>query len=340
MKFPRLCLLGATGAVGEEFVRVIERFADEFVSLDLLASGRSAGKRLSVKGREYIVQDVETYDFSRADIAFFSAGSAVSKVYAPLASAAGCVVIDNTSLYRMDANKKLVITQVNGHLLRDVVPGEIIANPNCSTIQIVKALAPIHREFGVDHCVASTYQAASGAGRKAVDELIYQVNDSTVGRHESKCFVTPLAFNVIPIIDELYESGWTKEELKITRETRKIFGDASVAITATAVRVPVKRGHSVALYVRTNEPVSLDRVKALFAENTEVLLTPFNLVPTPRYIEDPSKVYLGRLRTNPDDPRGLWLWIVADNLWVGAAYNGFQIAEELCRNRIGSRWAS
>lgn len=326
----RLCLVGATGAVGTEFLRVIERFKPEFSSLDLVASSRSAGKTLTVLGKQYVIQDVESYDFSRADVAFFSAGSSVSKVHGPRASAAGCVVVDNTSFFRMDPDKKLVVPQINGDLLRDVVRGEIIANPNCSTIQIVKVLGPIAKTFGIEYAVASTYQAASGAGIKAVDELNEQLRAPTLSVSDSKCFVAPLAMNVIPLIDELYPDGWTKEELKITRESRKILRDDALSITATAVRVPVVTGHSVALYVRTKRPVDLAEFHGSFEGNREVVVYPDGkTIPTPRFIEDPAKTYVGRVRLNPDDPCGLWTWIVADNLWVGAAYNGFQIAEQL-----------
>lgn len=327
MPSPRICLVGATGAVGAAFLQVLERFRPELSSIALLASARSVGKPFEVLGRTLRVEDVEGFDFSRVDLAFFTAGSAVSRAHGPRAAAAGCIVIDNTSFFRLDADKKLVVPQVNGALLDDVSRGEIIANPNCSTIQIVKALHPLLRRFGVRDAVACTYQAASGAGAKAVDELLEHQAQPALGPRDSKYFVAPLAANVVPIIDEHYEDGWTKEELKITRESRKILGRPAFAITATAVRVPVVTGHSIALYVRTEEPASLPALREAFAGNDEVELRLGRNAPTPRFLEDRAKVYLGRVRVNPDDPRGLWVWIVADNLWVGAAYNGYQIAK-------------
>lgn len=331
MVAPRICLVGATGAVGTAFLEVLERFRPEVSSVALLASARSAGRPIEVLGRQIVVEDVESFDFARADVAFFTAGSAVSKAHAPRASAAGCVVVDNTSFFRMDPDKKLVVPQVNGELLDDVRRGEIIANPNCSTIQIVKVLKPIIARFGIRDAVASTYQAASGAGTKAVDEMFEHAGRRELGPGDSRCFVAPLAYNVVPIIDELYDDGWTKEELKITRESRKILGKPALRITATAVRVPVVAGHSVALYVRTAETVSLGALAAAFEGNNEVELRlgRGEPPPTPRFLADRAKVYVGRVRLNPDDPRALWVWVVADNLWVGAAYNGYQIAEAL-----------
>ena len=326
----RLCIVGATGAVGTEFIRVLERFRPDFSSLDLVASARSAGNRISVLGTEHVVKDIETYDFARSDVAFFSAGSRVSKSHAPRASAAGCVVVDNTSFFRMDADKKLVVPQINGDLLSDVAPGEIIANPNCSTIQIVKVLHPIEKALGIESAVASTYQAASGAGVKAVDELLVHLGEPVLSVSASKSFVVPLAMNVIPLIDELYDDGWTKEELKITLESRKILRESRLAITATAVRVPVVTGHSVAMYIKTRRPVGFGEFHSIFEGNPEVHVYRDNKqVPTPRFIEDPAKTYVGRVRLNRDDPCGIWTWIVADNLWVGAAYNGYQIAEAI-----------
>lgn len=326
----RWCLVGATGAVGTEFIRVLERFKPSISSLSFLASTRSAGKRINVLGREVVVENVEAFDFARADVAFFSAGSSISKAHAPRASAAGCIVVDNTSHFRMDEDKKLVVPQINGDLLINVSRGEIIANPNCSTIQIVKVLHPISKLFGIESAVASTYQAASGAGSKAVDELDGHLRSPGLSETDSKYFVTPLAMNVIPQIDELYEDGWTKEELKITRESRKILREPRLAITATAVRVPVITGHSVALYIKTHRPVDIAELHCSLRMNREVVFFPDSKKPpTPRFIRDKTKTYVGRVRVNPDDRHGLWTWIVADNLWVGAAYNGYQIAEQI-----------
>lgn len=330
----RLSLVGATGAVGTQFLRVIDHLDLSFSSLDLIASKRSAGSTVTFRGRALPVVAIEDYDFSKCDVSFFTAGSKVSGEYGPRAAAAGCIVVDNTSRFRLDEGIDLIVPQLNGSLVQRNRAGSIIANPNCSTIQIVKVLAPIRELFGVRDVVVSTYQAASGAGQKAVDELLAHTRSETPAPR-SEYFRAPLAFNVVPVIDELYPSGWTKEELKIVHESRKIMQVPELRLTATAVRVPVVVGHSVAMFTRTERPVDVAALLDSFARNREVVACPDDRIPTPRFIAERDKTYVGRIRLDPDDPRGLWTWIVADNLWVGAAYNGGQIIQMLVEQHTG-----
>ncbi|MEZ4238215.1 MAG: aspartate-semialdehyde dehydrogenase [Myxococcota bacterium] len=321
----RVALVGATGAVGAAFLEIIEHMEMPYERLDLLASARSAGKRLKVGDTELEVKALDDHDFSNNDVAFFSAGASVSDAFARKATSAGCTVVDNSSRFRMDADVPLVVPQINGRLLADLPKGSLIANPNCSTIQIVKALEPIRRLFGHRSTIVSTYQAASGAGASAVREMLAQSREEPLAT-ESRHFLKPLAYNVVPVIDKLFDTGWTKEELKITQETRKILDDATIHITATTVRVPVVTGHSVAMYTHTERPVDRDRLVAELQGNPEVVMCEDDAIPTPRFLEQREMTYVGRIRVDPDNPNGLWTWVVADNLWVGAAYNGAQIA--------------
>jgi aspartate-semialdehyde dehydrogenase len=324
----RMALVGATGAVGSAFLDVLRHLELPSDELDLLASRRSAGRKLAVGSREIEVQALDDYDFSKCDVAFFSAGGDISGAFARKATAAGCTVIDNTSRFRMDADVPLIVPQINGALLLDLPRGALIANPNCSTIQIVKVMAPIKRLFGHRSSVISTYQAASGAGAGAARELMAH-SRAEVPPDSSECFVRPLAFNVVPVIDKFLDDGFTKEERKITEESRKILGAPDLRVTATAVRVPVATGHAVAMFTQTEEPVDVARLVADLEANPEVVVCDDSAIPTPRFIERRDQTYVGRIRLDPGDPCGLWTWIVADNLWVGAAYNGAQIAQAL-----------
>jgi aspartate-semialdehyde dehydrogenase len=323
-----MALVGATGAVGGAFLDVLRFLELPTDRLDLLASRRSAGRSVDVGGEAREVGALDDYDFSTCDVAFFSAGGDVSGAFAREATAAGCTVIDNTSRFRMDPDVPLVVPGINGEVLEDLGPGALIANPNCSTIQIVKVMAPIRRLFGHRRSVISTYQAASGAGAKAADELMAH-SRAEVPPPTSEHFVRPLAFNVVPVIDKLLDDGFTKEERKITEEARKILGAPDLAVTATAVRVPVHTGHAVAMFTETEADVDVARLIDTLRADPEVVCCDDAELPTPRFIERKDQTYVGRIRLDPDDPRGLWTWIVADNLWVGAAYNGARIAEAL-----------
>lgn len=324
----RMALVGATGAVGGAFLEVLQHLQLPLDRLDLLASRRSAGRELQAGGHTLEVRALEDYDFSACDVAFFSAGGAISGEHAPRATAAGATVVDNSSRFRMDPAVPLVVPQINGALLADLPAGSLIANPNCSTIQIVKILEPIRRLFGHRSSVISTYQAASGAGSAAMQELRDHSLADPVPLGSGH-FLRSLAYNVVPVIDQLFDDGWTKEERKITQETRKILGDEGLRVTATTVRVPVANGHSVAMYTETEAPIDRARLLAELQDNPEVVVCDDDAIPTPRSITRPEMTYVGRVRVDPDNPSGLWTWIVADNLWVGAAYNGAQIAAAL-----------
>ncbi|HHO54518.1 MAG TPA: aspartate-semialdehyde dehydrogenase [Deltaproteobacteria bacterium] len=324
----RMALVGATGAVGGAFLDVLEHMKMPVETLDLLASRRSAGRRLRLGDQELEVQALDDYDFSACDVAFFSAGGSISDTFAPRATAAGCTVVDNSSRFRMDPDVPLIVPQINGSLLAELPQGSLIANPNCSTIQIVKILDPIQRLFGHRRSIVSTYQAASGAGSAAVRELMAHSRAEPVPS-SSEHFPRSLAYNVVPVIDQLFDDGWTREEVKITRESRKILRIDDLQITATTVRVPVATGHSVAMYTETASPVDRARLLGELEGNPEVVVCGDDEIPTPRAIARPEMTYVGRIRVDPDNPSGLWTWIVADNLWVGAAFNGAQIAAAL-----------
>ncbi|WP_394134517.1 aspartate-semialdehyde dehydrogenase [Aliivibrio fischeri] len=316
-----VAIIGATGAVGTEFLNVLERKNIKIDQLFLVASSRSAGNEVQTYMGKLKVIDIEHFDFSKAQISFFSAGGSVSKKWAPIAANAGSIVIDNTSVFRMDNDKPLMCPEVNG--TPTVAP--IIANPNCSTIQIVKALAPIHNLFGLKKVVVSTYQSVSGAGNAGVDELHFQLlND----RSKSSIFSESIAHNVIPQIDRMLDSGSTFEEEKVRNESRKILGLPDLDVVCTAVRVPVFRGHSAAITVETEHPINTSLLYSTYKElnHLEVSSTTFH---TPRGIYNPALTYISRIRQNPDNDKSLSLWVVADNLWVGAALNGVLIAEQI-----------
>ncbi|SFM91858.1 aspartate-semialdehyde dehydrogenase [Marinobacter pelagius] len=324
---PVIAIVGATGAVGSEFLLVLKKMGFEFEQLHLIASKRSAGKVLKTVFGDYEVVDIEQFDFSQVKYAFFSAGGNVSREWAPKAAAQGAIVIDNTSAFRMQDTVPLIIPEIN----RSAYTGQkLISNPNCSTIQLVRALAPIHERFGVRKVIASTYQAVSGAGNEGVNGLHASLVDSE-GAGDSSPFSRPIAHNVIPQIDRFMDNGFTFEEEKVRFETRKILNEPDMFVTCTAVRVPVFRGHSVAAYIETDKALDMGAVKAaLVGQGIKVAQNPEDF-PTPRTIANKEDVYVGRIRREPDARNGLWLWVVADNLWVGAAWNAVRIARELER---------
>lgn len=327
-----VAVLGATGLVGRQIIETLEERKFPIDTLYLLASERSAGEDIKFAGEDIEVIHVETFDFANAHIALFSAGGSVSEKYAPIAAEAGCVVIDNTSHFRYDYDVPLVVPEVNPEALSDFRNRNIIANPNCSTIQMMVALKPIYDAYGIDRINVTTYQSVSGGGKKAVDELAKQTANLMNARPlENDVFPKQIAFNVIPQIDSFEDNGYTREEMKMVWETQKIFGDSSVMVNPTAVRVPVFYGHAEAIHLETRMPVDVEHVKQLL-----------NDAPGVEYIEDEQDyptpvtdasgndaVYVGRVRQDISHPHGLNLWVVSDNTRKGAATNSVQIAELL-----------
>ena len=306
-------------------------------TLHLLASERSAGEKLAYGGRQIVVQDLATFDPAGVDIALFSAGGAVSKKYAPMFAAAGAVVIDNSSAFRYDDAVPLVVAEVNPEKVHERPLG-IIANPNCSTMQMLVALAPIHRAANIERINVATYQSVSGAGRSAMEELGRQTAAMlNFQPHEPAKFPVQIAFNLIPHIDEFMDNGFTKEEMKMVWETRKILGDESIRVNPTAVRVPVFFGHSEAVHLETTRKLTADDARALLeaAPGVEVVddREPGGY-PTPvTHAAGTDAVYVGRIREDPSHPHGLDLWIVSDNIRKGAALNAVQIAELVVTGR-------
>lgn len=332
---PRVAIVGATGAVGSTLIDLIAERGLRYREMHLVASSRSAGRVLTVDQREYTVEAIEEFDFAKVDLVFFSAGTAVSQKWVPVATAAGAVVIDNTIAFRMDPDTPLVVPQVNGHELDRRPKSGVIAVPNCSTIPLVRLLRGIEDRWGIRNAVVSTYQAASGLGYSGVEEL----QESTLAtlqdpdsEFESHHFNPPLAFNVIPKIDRFLDSGFTLEEEKMLQESRKILGLPHLDVTTTCVRVPVINCHSESVYVECQQPVDRSELVEVLAALPEVQVhdreTP-TAFPTPAVISSSDLVHVGRIRPTQNNPRAFWLWLVADNLRIGAALNSIQIAEEL-----------
>jgi aspartate-semialdehyde dehydrogenase len=336
----RVAVVGATGMVGETMIKVLEERGFPVCELYPLASNRSIGKSVEFNGADYPVDDLATFDFSKADIALFSPGAEVSRVYAPKAAAAGCVVIDNTSEFRYQDDIPLVVPEVNPHAIAQYKNRGIIANPNCSTIQLVVVLKPIHDLVGVERINVATYQSVSGAGREAVEELAMQSVELLNGRGPVKPGILPkqIAFNVVPQIDTFQDNGYTKEEMKMVWETRKILEDQTIRVNPTAVRVPVFIGHSEAVHLETRRKITVAQARALLekAPGVKVLDEPraggYPTAATEAANRD--TVYVGRIREDISSERGLNLWIVADNVRKGAATNSVQIAEILVREHI------
>jgi len=330
---PRIAVVGASGAVGEVMLSIL---ADQGHRVDRvfgLASERSAGEDVEFGNTQLTIQNLAEFDFSGVDYALFSAGASVSKEYAPKAVAQGAIVIDNTSAFRYDDDIPLVVPECNGHLLDNISGGCIIANPNCSTIQMVVALVAIHREVGITRINVATYQSVSGAGRKGLNELANQTAQRlNFQEADPVAFAQPIAFNVIPQIDELLENGYTREEMKMHWETRKILEDDQIMVNATAVRVPVFFGHSEAVHFETREDISIERVRELLqkSEGVEWLEGLNKQHPTPfTHGAGKDAVYVGRLRRDISHPRGIDMWVVADNVRKGAALNAVQIMNYL-----------
>ena len=336
----RVAIVGATGLVGETMASVLEERDFPVSELYALASERSVGRGLSFRGRYVPVRELQGFDFAQCDFALFSAGAAVSREYAPLAAAAGCLVIDNTSEFRLREDVPLVVPEVNPEALAGIGASGIIANPNCSTIQLVVALKPLYDAAGIERISVATYQSVSGAGREALEELVRQSIALLSGKGpiESPGGAKQLAFNCVPHIDVFQDNGYTREEMKIVWETRKILGDASLRVNATAVRVPVFYGHSEAVHIDTRRPLSAGEARELLrnAPGVTVLDEP-RLGGYPTAATEAANrdtVYVGRIREDLAPDRGLNLWVVADNVRKGAATNSVQIAEALARRPI------
>ena len=334
MKAVNVAVVGATGAVGEAMIEILESRDFPVDQLFPLASSRSAGKSLRFKGKRYTVQDLSNFDFSQTPIALFSAGGDVSAEYAPIAAQQGCVVIDNTSHFRRDDDIPLVIPEVNPEAIGQFRQRNIIANPNCSTIGMLMALKPIYDVAGIERINVATYQAVSGTGKDAIEELAGQTARLLNGKEaEPKVYPQQIAFNVIPHIDTFLENGYTREEMKMVWETQKILADESIRVNPTCVRVPVFYGHAEAVHIETREPVSVTEARALLqaADGVSVLDSPEpGGYPTPvSEAAGADPVFVGRIRADISHPRGLNLWVVADNVRKGAALNSVQIAEVL-----------
>ena len=330
-----IAIAGATGAVGRKMLAILEERNFPVDDLKLLASTRSAGKFLEFKGEKIAVEELRQNSFVNMDIALFSAGAGISREFAPAAVKSNCVVIDNSSAYRMEKDIPLVVPEVNSDAIGDN-PG-IIANPNCSTIQMVMVLKPIHEKFKIKRVVVSTYQSVSGSGQKAIDELKNQTRDLFSG-NEVKVNVYPhqIAFNCLPHIDKFLENGYTKEEIKMVNETRKILGDDSVQVCPTTVRVPVFYSHSEALNIETEGPITGSAVKELLKPQSGISVVddPLNNeYPLAIEGEDKNEVFVGRIRDDISCERAVNLWVVSDNLRKGAALNAVQIAELLISRR-------
>ncbi|WP_394004644.1 aspartate-semialdehyde dehydrogenase [Luteimonas sp. WGS1318] len=327
----RVAVVGATGAVGETMLSILAERDFPVSELVPLASARSAGSTVKFGDDDIVVQDLATFDPAGIDIALFSAGGDTSKAYAPTFAAAGAVVIDNSSAFRYDDDVPLVISEVNPEAARKR-PRGIIANPNCSTMQMLVALAPLHRKAGIVRINVSTYQSVSGAGRSAMEELGRQTGDLLNFREiDPQKFPVQIAFNLIPQIDAFLENGFTKEEMKLVWETHKILGDDSILVNPTAVRVPVFYGHSESVAVELREKISVDEARALLAAAPGVEVVDERAAggyPTPvTHASGRDPVFVGRIREDLSHPNGLNLWIVADNIRKGAALNAVQVAE-------------
>ena len=332
-----VAVVGATGAVGETMLSILHERGFPVGKLIALASARSAGTSVRYGDRDIVVQDLASFDPAGVDIALFSAGGATSKEYAPKFAAAGALVVDNSSAFRYESDVPLVVSEVNPEAMK-VVPRGIVANPNCSTMQMLVALAPIHRAVGIERINVATYQSVSGGGRTAMEELEQQTARLVAGGEAlPKKFPVQIAFNLIPHIDDFQDNGYTKDEMKLVWETRKILNDENIQVNPTAVRVPVLYGHSEAVHVETRRKISAEQARALLqaAPGVEVVdeRRPGGY-PTPvTHAAGRDPVYVGRIREDISHPRGLSLWVVSDNIRKGAALNAVQIAELWLKNR-------
>ncbi len=327
----KLAVVGATGLVGQEILKVIEERNVPFDELYMVASERSVGKEITFKGKSYKVISIPDAVSKKPDIALFSAGGGTSLEWAPKFAEAGTIVVDNSSAWRMDPTKKLVVPEINGEVLR--IDDRIIANPNCSTIQMVLALAPLHKRYGITRVVVSTYQSVTGTGKDAVDQMM----DERVGKKPNMIYPYKIDMNVLPHIDVFQDNGYTKEEMKMVKETVKILGDESVKVTATCVRIPTMGGHSESVNIEFKEDYDLKDVVEIL-NNTEGVVVEDdvknNIYPMPINAHGKDEVFVGRIRRDETQPNSLNMWIVADNLRKGAATNAVQIAEYVMEHSL------
>jgi len=334
-----VAVVGATGVVGESIMSILEQRSFPVAEMHAIASSRSAGGKVEFRNEKLVIEDLHDFDFSNIDIGLFSPGAAVSEIYAPKAAQAGCVVIDNTSQFRYDNDIPLVVPEVNPHAIAQYENRGIIANPNCSTIQMVVALKPIHDAVGIERVNVCTYQSVSGTGKEGIAELEQQTL-ALLNAKPIDCMVysKQIAFNVLPHIDNFQDNGYTKEEMKMVWETQKIFEDDSIQVNPTAVRVPVFYGHSEAIHIETQAKISVEEVRRLLdAMPSVTLLDDQASVSYPTAVTDATgtdPVFVGRIREDISHPRGLNLWVVSDNVRKGAALNSVQIAEILVKDYL------
>jgi len=334
-----IAVVGATGLVGETMIEILEQRDFPVGELYALASERSVGRNVQFRGRNIKVQNLADFDFSATDIGLFSAGGSVSAEFAPRAGEAGCIVVDNTSHFRNEPDIPLVVPEVNPEAIAEYAPRNIIANPNCSTIQMVVALKPIYDAVGIDRINVATYQAVSGAGRGLVETLAGQTAAMLNGRPQEQAGnEKPIAFNAIPHIDAFQDNGYTREEMKMVWETRKLFADDSILVNPTTVRIPVFYGHSEAVHLETREPISAEQVRELLSDAPGIsVIDERQLGGYPTAVTEAARrdeVFVGRIRDDISHDRGISLWVVADNVRKGAALNSVQIAEILVRDYI------
>ncbi|MBC8246117.1 MAG: aspartate-semialdehyde dehydrogenase [Deltaproteobacteria bacterium] len=333
-----VAVAGATGAVGNQMITCLEERSFPVKSIKFLASHRSAGRKLRFKGDTVVVEEMTEDSFKGVDIALFSAGGSTSKQFAPIAAESGCVVVDNSSQWRMDPDVPLVVPEVNPHAIAQYTKKGIIANPNCSTIQMVVPLKPIHQKFKIKRVVVSTYQAVSGTGKKAIDELFDQTRAMlNFQESENKVYPHRIAFNCLPHIDVFLDNGYSKEEVKMVNETRKILEDDSIGITATTVRVPVFYSHSESVNIETHQTISAAEVRTLLEKEPGVVVVDDlekNLYPLAIDAAGRDEIFVGRIREDESIPNGINMWVVADNIRKGAATNATQIAEVLAKEYL------
>jgi aspartate-semialdehyde dehydrogenase len=331
-----VAVVGATGAVGTEMIAILEERKFPVGELRALASSRSVGGTISFKDQELVIQELTEESFAGVDLALFSAGAEISRKFAPLAVKAGAVVIDNSAAWRMDVGVPLVVPEVNRADLS--WHKGVIANPNCSTIQMVVALEPLHTAARIKRIVVTTFQSVSGTGKEAMEELLEESRDLLSFKEVTpSVYPHQIAFNCLPHIDDFLATGYTKEEMKMVHETRKIMGDDTIQVTATTVRVPVYVGHSESVNIETESKLSANEARALLAEAPGVMVyddPSHKIYPTPLDVAGKDEVYVGRIREDESIPNGLNLWIVADNLRKGAALNAIQIAEALIETAL------
>ena len=334
-----IAVVGATGAVGEAMLSILAEYGFRDAKVHALASERSLGKTVDFGNRCLAVEVLNDFDFAGCDFALFSAGGGISLEHAPRAAAAGCTVIDNTSAFRLDPEIPLVVPEINGDLLENLEPGSIIANPNCSTIQMLIAIAPIHAIAGLDRVNVATYQSVSGAGSEGMEELARQTMDRLSFKDvKPSVFAQPIAFNAIPVIDTMQDNDYTREEMKLHWETCKILRDDSIGVNATAVRIPVFYGHSEAVHLETSRDISMEDVREAMHKAPGLVLVddtdPKAQVTAVTHAAGKDDVFVSRLRRDHSHPRGINLWVVGDNVRKGAALNAVQILKMMVAGKM------